>query len=262
MTDATNGKVANPALAEHANAIRALRSRIVGDVAEIGRRLIEVKRLVGHGNWLPWLDCEFGWSEDTAERFIRVHEFVERLSDSASVRNLVLTIPISSVYLLAAPSTPDEARDRLIARAQAGEALPIAEVKRVITRAKGKQPTTRKRRTLDEWEADKRARETKAVEEGRERVRRAKELQQRTREMSPSAAPAIDPLRAEIARKNQRIKELELEVRAKDHRIRELTTENRRLDRVVTELMARLELAPPSDSEMPDIPDFLRRTTS
>ncbi len=84
-------------LAEHAAAIRALRSRIASDVAEIGCRLVKVKSIVGYGNWLPWIDKEFGWSEDTAERFIRVHEFIEGLSDSATVRNLILTLPVSSV---------------------------------------------------------------------------------------------------------------------------------------------------------------------
>jgi hypothetical protein len=119
-------------LAEHAESIRALRSRIVSDVAEIGCRLTQVKVIVGHGNWLPWLDREFGWSEDTAERFIRVHEFVEGLSNSASVRNLILTLPVSAVYLLAAPSTPVEARDAIIERAEAGEPVSVADVKHAI----------------------------------------------------------------------------------------------------------------------------------
>src|SRR5262252_856838 len=126
----------NPALAEHANAIRALRSRIVCDVAEIGGRLIEVKRLVGHGHWLPWLDREFGWNEQTALNFMRVHEFVEGLSNSKTILDLVLTLPVSSVYLLAAPSTPQEARDEIIEHAEAGETPPVAEVKRIIERAK------------------------------------------------------------------------------------------------------------------------------
>jgi Protein of unknown function (DUF3102) len=135
----------DPVLAEHADAIRALRSRIVSDVAEIGRRLVEVKVLVGHGNWLPWLEREFGWSEDTAERFIRTHEFVEGLSNSASVRNLVLTLPVSAVYLLAAPSTPAEARDAIIERAQGGEPVSVADVKQTIDTAKGhKQPAKKK----------------------------------------------------------------------------------------------------------------------
>jgi hypothetical protein len=116
-------------LAKHADAIRAL------------RRLAVVKKIVGHGNWLPWLDREFGWSEDTAERFIRVHEFVESLSDSASVRNLVLTLPVSSVYLLAAPSTPEAARSEIIERAKGGEVPPVGEVKKVVDKHK---PTRRK----------------------------------------------------------------------------------------------------------------------
>jgi hypothetical protein len=135
----------NPVLAQHADAIRALRSRIVSDVAEIGRRLLDVKRIVGHGNWLPWLDREFGWSEDTAERFIRVHEFVEGLSDSASVRNLVLNLPVSSVYLLAAPSTPEAAKTEILKRAEAGEQVTAAETKRVVAAAKGK-PAAKKPR--------------------------------------------------------------------------------------------------------------------
>jgi Protein of unknown function (DUF3102) len=125
------------ALVEHANAIRALRSRIVSDVAEIGRRLIEVKKIVGHGNWLPWLDREFGWTDHTALNFMRVHEFVVGLSNSKTVSDLVLTLPVSSVYLLAAPSTPPEAQDEIIERAKAGETLPVAEVKQVIERHKG-----------------------------------------------------------------------------------------------------------------------------
>jgi Protein of unknown function (DUF3102) len=136
----------DPVLAEHAQAIRRLYTRVVSDVAEIGRHLNAVKRLVGHGNWLPWLKREFGWSADTAERFVRVHEFVEGLSDSASVRNFVLTLPVSSVYLLAGLNTPQEARDAVIARAEAGEVLPVAEVKRVVENAKGRTRATIHRR--------------------------------------------------------------------------------------------------------------------
>jgi hypothetical protein len=124
------------ALAEHAAAIRALRSRIVSDVAEIGRRLVEVKQLVGHGNWMPWLGREFGWSSDTAERFIQVYEFVGGLSNSATVRNLILTLPVSAVYAIAARSTPAEARDQIIERAQAGESVSVANVKQTIEFAK------------------------------------------------------------------------------------------------------------------------------
>ena len=46
-------------LAKHAEAIRLLGKRVVGDVIEIGERLTECKRVAGHGHWLPWLDREY-----------------------------------------------------------------------------------------------------------------------------------------------------------------------------------------------------------
>jgi len=43
--------VAETALADHAAVIRELAKRGIGDTIEIGRRLTEAKKLVGHGNW-------------------------------------------------------------------------------------------------------------------------------------------------------------------------------------------------------------------
>jgi hypothetical protein len=62
-------------LAENANVIRTLGRRTVEGVIEIGRRLTESKKLCGHGNWLPWLEREFGWGKDqTARNFMKVYE--------------------------------------------------------------------------------------------------------------------------------------------------------------------------------------------
>jgi hypothetical protein len=121
----------DPALAEHATAIRALGKRVVGDVIEIGRRLADCKARVGHGGWLPWLHREFGWDERTAQRYVSIYEMAgnyDNLSD--------LNVPVSSLYLLAAPSTPEEARATVIERAETGEAVPVEEVKRVIQEAR------------------------------------------------------------------------------------------------------------------------------
>jgi hypothetical protein len=144
-TTTTTTITTDPVLDEHANAIRGLRSRIVSDVAEIGCRLSAVKPIVGHGNWLPWLDTEFGWTEQTALNFIRCHEFVEGLSNSKSVLNLVLSLPVSVVYMLAAPSTPGPVRDEIMERAKNGP-VTVAEVKSKIAAAKGcKQPAAKNR---------------------------------------------------------------------------------------------------------------------
>ncbi len=61
---------AAPELAQHAEAIRALGRRALSDVVEIGERLAKAKQLIGHGHWLAWLKAEFGWTDETARRFM------------------------------------------------------------------------------------------------------------------------------------------------------------------------------------------------
>jgi len=119
---------ADPVLVEHAQAIRALGKRVVDDVIEIGRRLVDCRdNHLEHGQWLPWLKREFNWSRQTADNFIHVYEAQEKLPNFGN-----LDLPVSALYLLFAPSTPDEARNAVIERAKSGEALPVAEIKRVV----------------------------------------------------------------------------------------------------------------------------------
>jgi hypothetical protein len=123
-------------LDEHVAQIRKLGKRIVEDVVEIGRRLTECKKILrqilGHGNWLPWLDQEFGWSEATARNFMRVYQ----LTQSKFANFADLNLPVSALYLLAAPNTPEQARQEIVERAEAGEKLTLAEVTNAVQRAK------------------------------------------------------------------------------------------------------------------------------
>jgi N6-adenosine-specific RNA methylase IME4 len=113
-------------LTESAERIRALGRRVISDVIEIGRLLTECKARCGHGNWLPWLEREFGWSDDTALNFIRCHE----LAKSRNFRDL--SLPVTSLYLLAKPSTAESARDEVFARAESGDRLKHADVQAII----------------------------------------------------------------------------------------------------------------------------------
>jgi hypothetical protein len=122
---------ASNSLTEHAAVIRALGKRVVGDIIEIGRRLTDAKKIAGHGNWLPWLEREFGWSVSSAENFINVHKLAGKFP---TVGNLEMDM--RSLYALAAPSTPDEARDEIIDRAANGETFTQAQIKEMITQAK------------------------------------------------------------------------------------------------------------------------------
>jgi hypothetical protein len=118
-------------LARHATEIRRLGKQVVSDVIEIGRLLVESKELVGHGDWLPWLSREFQWSDATAERFMWVH----RLSlKNGNLPNL--DIPLSGLYLLAAPSTPETAKLEAISRAEAGEPMTVNAVKEIVRHAR------------------------------------------------------------------------------------------------------------------------------
>jgi hypothetical protein len=129
----------SPELLKHVDAIRAIGKQTALNMSEIGRDLIECKRLVGHGGWTAWLKREFSWSQDTAERFMRL------AADPVEFRKLRnLNLPVSSIYLLTAPSTPPEVREKIIDRASKGEKVEhdtvVAAVKAAKKPAKTAKP--------------------------------------------------------------------------------------------------------------------------
>jgi hypothetical protein len=66
----------------HAEAIRLHAKRAASDIVEIGERLNAVRGRIGHGDWLPWLDREFSWSEQSARRFVQVAKAFKSLTVS------------------------------------------------------------------------------------------------------------------------------------------------------------------------------------
>jgi hypothetical protein len=86
------------------------------DIVEIGRDLIAMKKALGHGHYLEWIEAEFDMSETTARNFVNV---ATRFSKSATVADLSPRI----LYELAAPSTPDEVVAQVEARAASGETV-------------------------------------------------------------------------------------------------------------------------------------------
>jgi hypothetical protein len=59
-----------------------------GNIIDIGDLLLEAKSQCEHGDWLKWLNCEFDWSVDTAERYMRVSALNVKFR---SLRNLKLS---------------------------------------------------------------------------------------------------------------------------------------------------------------------------
>jgi hypothetical protein len=138
------------ALAEHAAEIRRLGRLTVENVVEIGRRLAECRLLLKEdGNWRSWLDCELKLSPQSAGRFIQVYEQRSKLEH--------LNLPVSALYLLAAPSTPKEAVDKVVKRAQAGEPVSAAKVKRIINGCKSRARSSSKTGKSKQPQADEAA---------------------------------------------------------------------------------------------------------
>jgi hypothetical protein len=70
-------------------------------VVKIGQNLQAVKERLPHGQFMVWIQAEFGMTYQTARNCIRV---AERLGDKVKT---VLTLPSKVLYLLAQPSTSD-----------------------------------------------------------------------------------------------------------------------------------------------------------
>ena len=104
--------------------IRVLVRRSAQDIIDIGAKLIDVKARLGHGNFGPWLEAEFGWGQDTAGRFMNVSQRFGQIPQFAEFAP-------SALYLLAAPSTPEPARLEAIERASNGESITYTTAKAI-----------------------------------------------------------------------------------------------------------------------------------
>ena len=110
--------------------IKLLMRRTARDIIEIGQQLIEIKEKLGHGRFENWLKAEFDWTQMTANRFMNVSRKFE------SNNLLDLSIAPSALYLLAAPSTPNAAREEAIARAEAGEQITYKVAQEIVKQKK------------------------------------------------------------------------------------------------------------------------------
>lgn len=149
--------------------IAKLHRRVVTDSAEIGATLLRVKEAIGHGNFGPWLKAEFNWTERTAQNLMSV---AERFGSNTKH---VSHLPLSTVYRLAAPSTPDAVREKIVHRLAEGEAVAPDEIADEIS-------TARREAERDRREAKLPAKRRARLKADRERQAREFALEQERRE--------------------------------------------------------------------------------
>jgi len=113
-----------------AQAIKPRLKRAAEDIFVIGAELNQVKASFPHGEFGNWLGTEFGLSQRMAQHFMNV---ATRLLDKSEKFS---HLPPSSLYLLAAPTTPDLAIIEVEQKLDAGARLRIAEVTLIVESAR------------------------------------------------------------------------------------------------------------------------------
>ena len=106
--------------------IKSLMRRSAQDIVDIGQKLVEVKEHLGHGSFINWLKFEFNWSVSSANKFMQVWEQFKFVNFTN------LNITASALYLIAAPSTPSEARAEVLKRASCGENITYTMTKEIV----------------------------------------------------------------------------------------------------------------------------------
>lgn len=96
--------------------IKSYISQISQNIIEIGRRLIQAKSLVKHGEWSSWLETNFNLSQQTARRFMQV---AERFSKTR------IDTRFNSTQMIALLSLPDAEETEKFIEQKASEGTPV-----------------------------------------------------------------------------------------------------------------------------------------
>ena len=147
--DANTAKLAK----ETAIEIKAREKAIWENIIEIGNRLIEVKNALPHGKFGKWIDNEFQWSDDTAERYMKIAKELGNIPISANLRNLKM----SAITTLAKTfsDADEETKEKILEQVETkteetGKALTekqineLPEVKRLKEELKAQQEAKKK----------------------------------------------------------------------------------------------------------------------
>jgi hypothetical protein len=104
-------------LRQAANQIRSCREGMAREIIRMGMTLHGAKAHLLHGQFGPWLKAEFNMSERTAENYMSVAKEFGNKSET------VADLPLKLLYGLAAPSTPKQIREKVVADLEAGKTI-------------------------------------------------------------------------------------------------------------------------------------------
>lgn len=99
----------------------------------IGQDFSEIKELVGHGNFMQFVEQHFDMSYRTALRFMHVSDVLSPHMD------LIAGLSQRALYLLASQSVSDQTRKEILARLAKGEGLTYLDIQNHIA-SQGPEP--------------------------------------------------------------------------------------------------------------------------
>lgn len=111
-----------------ANIIKLKMKRSVSDIIDAGKRLHAVKKRLPHGYFKKWIETELGCHYTTGVNLMRVAEVFGDSQEKVSNMGVAASI----LYFLATPSTPKQAREKVIQLIEDGEKVSYAETKEIV----------------------------------------------------------------------------------------------------------------------------------
>ena len=113
-------------------------------IVQIGKALLGTKRYLSHGSFIVWVEAEVGMPARTAQAYMRVAQWAS--DKSASVAHL----PPAVLYLLSASSTPPSFARDVIERADAGEKIICAALRKELRDYRGAETSGMQHKKLSQ----------------------------------------------------------------------------------------------------------------
>jgi hypothetical protein len=174
-------------------AAERIKERMRGAVVEVGTDLIQVKDRLPHGEFGKWLKAEFGMTERSAQNYMAAASLVGKCETVSFLQPRTL-------YLLAAPSTPESTRQEVVDRLAGGEVIPDPTIKTMVKEAKfqAREEQRRAGEVAREAKVSRRTRRTRAEREQQyqEMLRARAEKEAASRKAAELIFAAVPPAAA------------------------------------------------------------------
>jgi hypothetical protein len=104
-----------------------IRHHHVTSIVNIGKALLEAKRHLSHGAFQGWVESEVCLPVRTAQAYMRVAHWVSARKNAA-----IGHLPPTMLYILSAPSTPEDFVSDILSRLEAGELIAPSVIRKEL----------------------------------------------------------------------------------------------------------------------------------